>query len=175
MGIGSIPLKDKDGYPIGRGSNVAMDEKHRVRHKGIFNIAVASGVSSDTDWQVEQLQYNEQNVPSIMTGIRYRVYEGNGDDSIDFSVGDKDGVMVGILYDQATFDALKAAGNGFVSLDQFSDNFYLFSDESSEIREHKVDLITGLYIRAHIVNSGTNAKSLKFLGNILRYIDTTGV
>lgn len=171
MGIGYIPPRDSEGNAITRASNVQVDEKRRVRHKGIFDVSVAASSSGDFDWQVEQLQYNGSNVPSIMVGVRYR---SSADGKIDFCVGDKDGVMVGLLYDQATFDALKIAGGGFVALDQFSDEFFIFKNEVGEIREHKADLIAGLYIRAHIENlDATNA--LEFKGNLLRYIDTSGV
>ena len=165
-----IPDKDTSGNIVNHPANVRIDENHRVRHCGMINQTITNGTEVDIDWQIPQMTYNQANVPSVMVGVAWKLVGGNDGDELDFCVGDKDGVMVGILYDQATFDALKTAGGGFVSLDAFADTYYLFKDQVGEMREHKADLITGLYIRAHYKNTG--AADATFICNLLRYIYT---
>jgi hypothetical protein len=138
----------------------------------MFNVTIASGVTSDFDWQVPQMQYTGSDVPSIMVGVSWKLVDGNDGDELDFCVIDKDGTMVGILYDQSTFDYLKGLGGGAVGLDAFAEKYYLFKDHVNEMREHRADLITGLYLRAHYKNTG--AADAKFICNILRYINTEG-
>lgn len=169
-----LKTEDREGKQEFRTSNVATDDHYRVRHRGIFDLSVvAQDQNGIQDWKVPQLQYLGVDVPSVMTGVKYKVIGGNDSDTIDFYVGDKDGVGVALgLYDQATFEFLLAAYGGFIPLDDFSLNYYIFKDEKAEIREHTADLIPGLYIRAHIKNNGQS--DLRFLCNILRYINTAG-
>lgn len=149
---GYLPDKDDKGRYITK--NLKSDEEHRVRHKGVFDFNVPAGQTVDSDWQIEQLQYQGQNVDSVMTGVQYKMIGGNDGDTIDFCVVDKDNLL--------------GYGAGVV-LDGFAENFYMFKEHPWEIREHVAKLIPGLYIRAHVVNNGT--EDLRFLGNLLRYLD----
>lgn len=146
--------KDAEGHPILRTSNVPLDEKLRVRHKGIMRATIAAGQSLDIDWDIEQLTYLGVNKPSYMTGIKYGVKDGNDGDYVDFCIIDKHG-----NYSPA----------GTV-LDAFGDNVYVYPNERSEIREHKADLVPGLTIRAHYQNTG--ASDATFSCTLLRYLDT---
>ncbi len=149
-----IPNRDATGYELLTTKNVAEDDQHRVRHKGIFDFTVNAGVTHDEDWLVEQLTYQGQNVASIMVGVRYHIDGGNNGDHLTFSVIDKDNILG---YGANTI------------LDSFAENFYIFPNEVAEIREHKADLIAGLYIRCHYVNTG--ASQVRFIGNLLRYLE----
>jgi hypothetical protein len=156
MGAGYIPKKDSEGNALHRTQNVFIDDNKRVRHVGIFNVLQAAGTNSDHDWPVPQLQYGGVDVQSFMVGVNYKVI--GGEDSyppqIDFCVIDKDDIL--------------GYGPNTV-LDGFADDYYMFTDESSTIREHKADLIAGLYIRAHINNPGNS--DIKFICNLLRYVE----
>lgn len=147
--------KDSEGRLFFRNGNVSIDEYLRVRHKGILEDTIASGQTKNIDWKIEQLQYNAVNKPSYMTGIKYGVSGGNFGDKVDFQIVDKDDIL--------------GYGPNTV-LDQFGDNVFVFANEVSEMREHKADLITNLYIRAVYKNIGPN--EAKFYCTLLRYMDT---
>ena len=156
MGAGYIPKKDSEGNALHRTQNVFIDDNKRVRHVGMFNVLQAAGTSNDHDWVVPQLQYSGANVPSFMVGVNYKIIGGEAANppQINFCVIDKDNIL----------------GHGpNVVLDGFAEDYYMFTNESSIIREHKADLIAGLYIRAHVENPG-NADT-KFICNLLRYIE----
>ncbi len=158
MAMGHIPKKDSDGNPIYRIKSVSVDDSIRVRHRKLFKSTVAASTAADFDWQIDQLQWQGQNAPSIMTGVHYKVIGGEdiNPPEIDFCVIDIDDIL--------------GYGPNTV-LDGFADDYMMFTDETSIIREHRADLITGLYIRAHVNNVGNT--SITFLCNLLRYIDTS--
>lgn len=154
-----IPDKDPQGNIVQHHGNVRYDENFRVRHTGIFKSTIAAYTLTDLDWKIPQLQWQATNVPSVMVGVRFQVVGGENVNppEVDFSVVDVDGVY----YPAGTV------------LDKFADGFYMFTGEKSELREHKADLVTDLYIRAHVNNVGN--QSVTFICNLLRYIDTSGV
>lgn len=165
MGIGYIPPKDKEGRAISRSSNVNMDEKYRVRHCKLFKATINASTSQDLDWLIPQLQYGSpgyplSNVSSYMTGVRYKIVNGEeiNPPEINFSIIDKDNVL--------------GLGPNYI-LDTFSEDFMMFCNDADEIREHRAELIPGLYIRAHIDNVGN--QNITFLCNLLRYIETVGI
>ena len=156
MGASYIPKKDNEGNAIHRTQNIFIDDNKRVRHVGMFNVSQATGTNSDHDWKIPQLQYNGSDVASIMVGVHYKVIGGEPENppKIDFCVVDVDNIL--------------GYGAGTV-LDGFANSFYMFTDESSTMREHKADLVPGLYIRAHVNNPGN--VDIKFICNLLRYIE----
>jgi len=147
--------RGKDGKRLSRTTNVHVDEFLRVRHKGIFDVTCPSMSEQDYDWQIDQLNYWGQNKPSYMTGVKYKVVGGNDGDTLDFCVVDKDNIL--------------GYGAGAV-LDGFAQNYPVFPDEITSLKEHKADLITGLYLRAHYKNTGVNPA--RFICAIYRYMDT---
>lgn len=150
-----IDPKDSEGKTIIRTSNVDDDEFLRVRHKGIMNSQILAGQEKDIDWQMEQLTYAGKDKPSIMVGVEFKAVGGNDGDYLDFSVVDIDDVL--------------GQGAGTV-VDQFAENIYVFPDHVSIFKEHRADLIAGLYVRAHYNNTGAN--DVTFICNLLRYVDT---
>jgi len=176
MGGMVIPERGDKGEMLNRAAGIPVDDRHRVRHKGIYHdtITTAEGIAGkDIDWKIEQMQYNQQDVHSVFIGVDLVLDGGNVGDAVDFCVGDKDGVGVAMgLYDQATFDFLKAQGNGFVALDQFGDGYFLRPDSRTILREYKADLYPGLYIRTHYKMVAGATNEARLLCNILRYIET---
>ena len=168
MSANTIPERGENGEPIMRSAGIPVDDNHRVRHKGIMDDTILAGQAKDIDWKIDQLQYNQQDIPAVFIGVDVLLEGGNWGDWVHFCVGDIDGVGVALgLYDQPTFDFLKAQNGGFVPLDQFGDTYYLKPNDRTTMREYKADLIPGLYIRAHYQNTGSNDAKMRI--NILRY------
>ena len=146
---------DNDGKEVVRMSGIAEDNNRRVRHTGIMDSTIAPNTSKNIDWLMPQITHLGANVPSVFTGVKFKVCGGNDGDFLNFQIVD--------------IDNLIGYGPGAV-LDEFAKNWYVFPNEVETVREYKADIIPGLYIRA--VYNNTGLSDARFICNILRYAVT---
>jgi len=154
-----IPDRDEDGNVVMRIAGLKTEANKRIRYVGSHNFTIAANSTAQADWQIPQLQYKGQNVPSIFKGVKYRAEGGSLKDTITFQIVDVDNIL--------------GYGAGTV-LDEFGKDYHAFPGESHEVDEFKANLYPGLYLRViyknyHLVNSAEISLSVK------RLIDTTGV
>lgn len=178
MGSSTAPERDSEGHEIVRNSGLPVDDNYRVRHTAIFNFEIPFNTQGDEEqhvlWKIPQLQYNQADCLSVMTGVNFKASGGSDDDEVSFCVVDQDGVGVELgLYDQATFDFLKSQNpeGSWVELDSFAKDFLVHPGNLQEIREYKSDIYAGLYISACYKNKSTT-QNAHFRCNLYRYIVT---
>ena len=141
------PERDAKGRPVDRKAGVSSDANIRVRFVGTHDFNIPGNQTVQSDWNVPQMQYNGQNVETIISGVEFKTVGGCDGDKVKFQVVHP---IAGVV-------------------DEFASDYYVFKDELNTIKEHRAEIPAGLIIR--VVYQSTCATDARFIMNLFRYIE----
>lgn len=143
-----MPERDSKGRPIKRIAGVTSDSPTRVRFVGTHDFNIAGNQTAQGDWTVPQLQYNGENVTTIISGVEFKTVGGCDGDKVSLQIVHP---IAGVM-------------------DEFGADVFIFKDTKTEIKEHRAEVPAGLMVRA--VYKSTCANASRFIMNLYRYIET---
>jgi len=143
-----VPDRDDKGRTVLRPGGVSSDSTTRVRFTGTHDFTIAGNQTAQSDYTIPQLQYEGQNVDTIISGVQFKTIGGCDGDKVTFQIVHP---IAGVM-------------------DEFSTNYYVFKDQLNTIKEHRAAVPAGLYVR--VVYTSTCANAARFIMNLFRYIET---